>query len=322
MDTYTLVVDFVLALPPVRSWTGMSTLLERAAHGKPHDWQLPLLACEAVGGRPNQAIPAAAAVACSQISIILVDDMLDADARGEYHQVGLPAAANLAVAFQVAGLEALAHSSAPSETRLAALQAVRQMALTTALGQHWDTQNPADEAAYWRLVQTKSSPFFEAALYAGALLGGASPELAGQLKQFGHVYGQIIQIHDDLNDAMATPANADWLAGRSPLPILFAQVVDHPGRERFLQLRQAIPRPEALAEAQKILIRCGAVSYCVDQLLRRYQAAQRLLAAMPLAAPGRLAGLLEPVISPVQALLTEIGVSQPVILQLLEQNRQ
>jgi hypothetical protein len=45
-------------------------------------WLLPLQACEAVGGTPEQAVPAATAVACSQIGIILIDDMLDLDPHG------------------------------------------------------------------------------------------------------------------------------------------------------------------------------------------------------------------------------------------------
>jgi hypothetical protein len=71
--------------------------------------------------------------------------------------------------------------------------------------------------------------------------------------------------------------------------------------------------PDALAEAQKILICCGAVSYCVDQIIGRYKQAQSLLATLPLAQPEKLAGLLEPLIEPVQALLAEAGLPQPVV---------
>lgn len=74
----------------------------------------------------------------------------------------------------------------------------------------------------------------------------------------------MIQIQDDLNDAIAVPANPDWALGRSSLPILFAQTVDYPERGRFLQLRcalQAAPDAEALAEAQAILVRCGQLRH-------------------------------------------------------------
>jgi geranylgeranyl pyrophosphate synthase len=151
-------------------------------------------------------------------------------------------------------------------------------------------------------------------LHVGALLGGASPEIAAQIEHFGHLYGEMIQIHDDLNDTMAVPANPDWTLGRSPLPILYAQLVKHPEKERFLELRQAITDPDALHEAQNILIRCGAVSYSLDLLLRKYKTAQEILATTPLTHRKGLEGVLEDVINPVKKLFTAIGITPTEIL--------
>jgi geranylgeranyl pyrophosphate synthase len=283
-------------------------LLEMAASKEPYDWNLPPLACQAVGGRPEQATPAAAAIACLQMSIIHIDDMLDADPRGLYQEIGMPAVANVAAAFQAAGLEAIARANLEQDVKLAALRGLNLMALTTAYGQYLDVQNPADEAAYWRLVQTKSSPFFAAAMYVGALFGNAPACVAEKLRQFGCLYGEIIQIHDDLKDTMAKPANPDWLCGRSPLPILYARVVPHHDRERFLALRGAVADPEILAEAQIILIRCGAVSYCVDQIVRRSRRLQHLLRTLsPNNATG-LEGMLKPLTSPLRALFAAVGI--------------
>lgn len=311
MDIYTQTHDFLMTLPPVSRWPALQSLLERATHRRPHDWQLPLFACLAVGGTREQAIPAVAAIAALQVSIILIDDLLDRDPRGEYHTLGEPATANLAVALQALGLAAIARSHVPASQQAAALQSLNQMVLTTALGQYWDVQNPTDEEAYWRMVKTKSSPFFAAALEVGAWLGGASPETVTTLHHFGCLYGEIIQIHDDLNDTMAIPANPDWLLGRLPLPILFAQVVNHPDQARFLALRQAITEPDALAEAQTILIRCGAISYCVDQLLHRCHQAEKHLARLALPNPQKLNKLLPPLRRPVEALFTEMSLPLP-----------
>jgi geranylgeranyl pyrophosphate synthase len=101
------------------------------------DWQLPVLACSAVGGNIEQVITAVAAIACLQISIILVDDLLDADPRGEHHRVGALATANLAIAFHALALDAIARSNAKRETKLAVLCRLNQMMLTTAFGQYW-----------------------------------------------------------------------------------------------------------------------------------------------------------------------------------------
>jgi len=313
MDNYSRLLDFELSLPSVQAWPEMQTMLQRAIAQKDRNWQLPVLACAAVGGTAEQALPAMAAIGCLQISIILIDDLLDADPRGEYRRLGAPAVANLAAAFQAAGLEAILQCEAEPAAKLAAVHSLCQMAMTTALGQYGDTQNPGDEPAYWRIVRTKSAPFFGAALQIGALLGGASAEVAEQFKQIGCLHGEMIQIYDDLHDSMAVPANPDWTLGRSTLPLLFAQTVEHPDRARFLELRTALPDPYALAEAQTILVRCGAISYGVYQLLSRYQMARAALEHLALGHRSVLEALLEEQISPVREMFAAIGGSPPEI---------
>lgn len=310
MDTYELMLDYVLNLPLVQAWPEMQKLLKRAATRRDPTWELPLPACEGVGGKTEQAIAAMAAIGCLQISIILIDDLLDSDPRGEYHHIGAPATANLAAAFQAISLEAIAQSQANAEVKLMALQSLNRAALLTALGQQLDAQNPADEMAYWRVVQTKSSPFYGMAFQVGALLGGASLELAEKLKCLGDLYGEIVQIYDDLHDTMAVPASPDWILGRSSLPILFAQVVEHPDRARFLELRRAVSDLEALAEAQTILIRCGAVSYGVHHILCRYEMACEMLRGIPLGQSTGLEALLEAQVKPVHELFTALGSLQ------------
>jgi geranylgeranyl diphosphate synthase type I len=310
MDPYEEIVDYFSALPSVVDWEEVQSLFKRLESLKPRCWILPVLACQAVGGTFAQALPAAVAIACYYTSIILVDDMLDADPRGEYHRTGMPAAANMACALQAAGMEAIASSEAEPGAKLAALCSLNRMILTTTLGQSWDVQALAEEATYWRVVRTKSSPFFGAALEIGALLGGAPAEVAEELNKLGCLYGETIQIHDDLNDALETPANPDWLAGRVSLPILFAQVVDHPDRERFLELRSEASVPEKLAEAQTILIRCGAISYGVDQLVRRYQEGLAILHDLPLNQRDGLQGMLDEVINPIKKMFAALGIDQ------------
>lgn len=102
---------------------------------------------------------------------------------------------------------------------------------------------------------------------------------------------------------MAVPANPDWSQGRFPLPILFAHVIDHPERSRFAELRARAEDPEALAEAQPILIRCGAVGYCVNELLRRYEEGGAMMEALPLPRPDGLRTLMEETVAPIWRLL-------------------
>ncbi len=312
MDIYQSVPDYIANLPVITEWAEAKSVLAHAASLRPRDWRLPLLACEAVGGTAEQAIPAIAALACAQIGIILIDDMLDNDPRGEYRRVGEGQAANYAAVFLSAGTQAILQDAGEPARKLAAVHSLSQMIVTTALGQYLDSQNPSDEAGYWSVAESKSAPFFGTALYLGAVFGEASERITASLERFGQLYGEMIQIHDDLNDTMSTPANPDWLQNRSPLPILFAQSVDHPDRGRFLELRGDVDvsDTQALREAQDILIRCGAVSYCVDQLLRRHQAARQVLADTLLAKPEAMDRLLEEIVAPVQRLLESMGESR------------
>lgn len=299
--------------PRLEQWPELQAVLERASARRPRDWRLPLLACEVVGGRVEEAVPVAAALACLQIGIILVDDMLDEDPRGEYRVLGSGAAANLALALQATATGVVAGSDLPRAVKLATIRSLNQMMATVACGQRLDAQNPMDEAGYWRVVQMKSAPFFGAAMRVGALAGGAPEETAAHLERLGYLYGEMVQIHDDLNDSLAQPASPDWLLGRSSLPILFAQTVTHPWQERFGRLRLAVSEPAALAEAQTILIRCGAISYCIDCLLARREKAQALLRDARLSRTDGIAELLARMVAPVQQLFAAFERAPPAI---------
>jgi geranylgeranyl pyrophosphate synthase len=195
--------------------------------------------------------------------------------------------------------------------KLETVHSTNQMLLSVALGQDMDILVPTDETGYWRVVENKSASFFGTALLLGALLGGATEKIANRVKLFGDLYGEMIQIHDDLNDAMMVPAGPDWIQRRAPLPILFTKTVDHPARKRFLELYENIAQPDALEEAQQILIQCGAVSYCVDQLLHRHQAIQKILENTQLANQQLLNNLANEIINPVWKMFNLVDM-QPV----------
>lgn len=303
MDVYQQSLDFFLSLSVVAGWQDMQDLYRHAAVRRPSHWSLPLRACQAVGGSLEQAIPAMTAVACAHIGILLVDDMLDSDPRGAHHRLGMPLVSDLACAFQSAALSALERSVDDVTVRGEAAFRFNAMFLSTAWGQFLDVHLPLNEEEYWRVACAKSSPFFGTSLYLGALAGGSSLRVAMEMDRLGCVYGETVQVHDDLHDAMEMPANPDWLQGRRSLPILFAALVRHPHQARFLELLSRVEAPEVLQEAQEILICCGAVSYCVNHILLRSQNAQQILAGLPLTDREPLATLMEEVAAPVQTLL-------------------
>jgi geranylgeranyl pyrophosphate synthase len=309
MNDYDIILEQLVQRPVGQNWHQFRDIASRFAQQKPPAWLLPLQACRAVGGKREDGLPAAAAIAGQQISLVLIDDLLDDDPGGQYGQVDAGTVANLAGAFQTAATQAIVAGPLSPQIKLAILACLNRMLATVAYGQHLDCQNPADEAGYWQVVQAKSAVFFGAAMAAGTLAGGAAQKTVARLEQLGSLYGEMIQIHDDLNDSLAQPAAPDWLLGRPSLPLLFAQTVNHPRRVEFNQLCPDVSDPAALATAQTILIRCGALSYCVACLLERHHQAQMILEEMRLPHPEEMANLLAGIIAPVQRLRRNLNVS-------------
>ena len=307
MDLFSQAIQDFSVLPAMQSWSNAQSIFRRAASARPSLWLVPARVCEAVGGSREQAILAVLAIGCAHAGILLVDDMLDDDPRGDFQHLGMPATSNLAVAFQSAALLAASRFAPDQPISFLAMNKFNDMFRWTAWGQFLDSQPPADEAAYWQIVKTKSSPFFGTACFAGALAGGGTEEVARQVEEVGCLYGEMIQIHDDMHDAMEMPANPDWVQGRFPLPILFASLVEHPKRERFVELNRHISNPKVLEEAQEILIQCGAISYCIAHLIRIHLQAKERMNSIPLAKPAPLGSLLDEVIDPVHELLRAVA---------------
>jgi geranylgeranyl diphosphate synthase type I len=306
----------VRALPQVAGWPQMQEMIDRAVQrGLQSVWDLPALACEAVGGPPAAALGGAAAVFCSLISIHLVDDMLDDDPQGDFHRFGAGPAANLAIAFQSAGHAVLDQppvTSLPPAVRAELHACLGRMALATAFGQHLDCREVSNEDEYWQVIGTKTPPLFGAALRLGALLGGAAPEVACRLESLGNVLGKFIQVSDDLADALRTPAGADWHRRANNLPIHYAMVADHPARAEFLALSAAVDDPQALAGAQQLLLASGGVSYCAFKMIELLREAHGILEVTPLLDKGPLQRLLAEHTLPLEHLLSAVGLDEPI----------
>ncbi|MCW5876777.1 MAG: polyprenyl synthetase family protein [Anaerolineales bacterium] len=305
MDIYSQAIQLLLDHPQTQRWPQLQETCTRALGHKPIAWDFPLRACRALGGTQAAIAPAIAALTCAHMSLILVDDLLDEDPRGAYHQLGVGQAANLAQALFGLALDVLETAGSPSGVLAAA--AIGRLQLHTAYGQDLDAQNLRSEEAYWQVARAKSSPYFATGLYLGALFAGAEAGLAKQLHDFGALFGEMLQIHDDLNDCLAVPANVDWLQGRAPLPILYAELAPHAQQARFMELRGEVSDPAALQEAQSILVSSGAISYCVSELVRRHSQAGEQLAGIPLRDSRPLEELLDQMIAPVRHLFERVA---------------
>lgn len=290
--------DLVLGVPGMDRWSEVQEFFPEGTDEVRLDWQLPGIACAAMGGEYGHTLPAMAALACIQVSIILVDDMLDEEPEGAHHRFGIGRTANLALALQAAGAVLMERCQVERVNRAAACFALNKMALATAAGQELDVRNLRGEENYWHVVRAKSTPFYGAGLEIGALLGGASAENAEMMYTIGTLFGEAIQIYDDLEDAFQSPANSDWAQGRNNLALLYGLTADYPQKEAFLDYKGRAGDLAALHKAQQLLIDSGAVSFCAFQLLQRHTEAKNRLSVMSLPRPERVTHLLKMQLAP------------------------
>lgn len=308
---------YFLQQPEVAAWPALIEVWHHYAQNS-RSWLLPELACRAVGGDLESVVPVITAVACCHISIVLVDDILDDDPKGLYRRLGAGVAANLALAFQSVAYRIVQQMAKEMGLQTAVQQQLLaeliHLNLKTAYGQHLDVQEAEDEAHYWATVEAKSTPYYGAGFFLGALVGGADDLLANKLRQFGRLIGKLIQVSDDLADVYQTPASPDWQRGTGNLAILYAGLADHADRDRFAALLPQVHELAALEEAQQILLQSGAVSYCIYHLLQQAREARALLDDCVLAQPALLQQFLAERISHLFDLLAASNMPLPAEL--------
>jgi hypothetical protein len=94
---------------------------------------------------------------------------------------------------------------------------------------------------------------------------------------------------------------------------------DYAEKEAFLQMKAQAEQQERLEQAQQILIRAGAVSYCAYQLLQRHREARHRIRSLPLQRPDLLEKLLTVQLLPFLKLLERIDIELPeTFLSMLE----
>lgn len=311
--THGQIVELITSCDGMADWSDLSELLSRPFGGeiKP-SWEYACHAAAASGGTWESGLPAAAAVLCLHYSIHLVDDVLDEDPAGLQHRLGHGPVFNMATACQaVAGL-CLARADAEAGVAADLHLQLHETVVDTGYGQFLDASDPVDEDGYWVAVRAKTPPLFRCALFMGARLAGASRRQALETAELGRFLGEIAQINDDLGDAVERPARPDWERRGGNLAILFAASAEHPEQARFLnlaeQLRAGSGDSATLEEAQDILIRSGAVSYCVHRLVDSYRQGLARLAQLALAERRWLVELFEYQLEPLRRLLDRLGI--------------
>lgn len=127
---------------------------------------------------------------------------------------------------------------------------------------------------YLKRIKRKTALLISVSCELGAIVSGASPNIAGHLRTFGYNVGMAFQITDDILDYVGTeqelgkPAGSDLKQGNITLPALYA--LHH--SERRNELKQWIEHKqidENVEEVLSIIRHCGGIQYS-HSLARKY----------------------------------------------------
>ena len=245
-----------------------------------------LLACEACGGRWEQAIPAAAALELMHNFTLIHDDIEDGDEtrRGRptvwalWGQAqGVNAGDALFALVQLA-LVRLEERGVPAPAVVAAVGLLNRTCVALTGGQYLDigfeSRDDVSMPEYLAMIEGKTAALAAGASEMGALIATAPAARREQLRAFGHHLGMAFQMHDDVlgiwGDPAVTgkPVGADIARRKKSLPLLH-------GLERSAELRALLAQETLSADdvrrATRLLEEADSRAYA-EQLEREYHA--------------------------------------------------
>ncbi len=199
-----------------------------------------LLACQAVGGEPQQALPAAAAVELIHNFSLLHDDIEDNSPTRRHRTTvwkiwGEPQAINAGdgmFALAHLALQRLSEKDLPDDRVLAACWVFDQTCLALCEGQYLDMsfedRLDVDVDRYLAMIRRKTAALLSCSTHLGALLGSGDAGLATRYARFGENLGLAFQIEDDIlgiwgeEKVTGKPQAGDIRQRKKSLPIVYA----------------------------------------------------------------------------------------------------
>ena len=226
---------FLPITPPDEMYYAMRHLLD--AGGKRLRPSALLLAAEAVGGKPENVMPAAVAIELVHNFTLIHDDIMDeADLRRGLTTVhkkwGVPRAIIAGDALYSKAFEILSCTRSEPVRLVESLELLSKTCTDICEGQWMDmnlaTRKDVKEEEYMRMVEKKTAVLFAASMKIGATLSGANNEMARALWDFGRMTGIGFQIYDDVID-LITPEEilgkaqgGDIIEGKRTLIVIHA----------------------------------------------------------------------------------------------------
>ena len=248
------------------------------AGGKKFRPALTLLSCQAVGGKPEKALKAAAAIELTHSFSLIHDDIMDNDdtRRGKpaVHKVwGEPLAILAGDSLFAKSFELLSQSAEDNiayERVVDALQVLTNSCINICEGQALDmafedTFNVTKDE-YMNMIYKKTGDLITASTTIGAIMGGASSNEIQALRTYGKQIGLAFQIQDDYIDltgdeSIGKPVGSDLVEGKKTLMVVYAlEKANKEDHDRLVELLEANDE-SIIPEAMEILEKYGAINY-------------------------------------------------------------
>ena len=255
-----------------------------SAGGKRIRPALCLLAAEALGGSPEEAIPGAVAVELVHNFSLVHDEIQDRDAERHHRPTiwrirGEAQAINVGDFLLTRALRALADADAPGDRRIAALSALLT-ATDDMIGGQWadlsfEPRGDVSVAEYLAMVEGKTGALIGAPLQIGAILAGAPAAQSDGIRDWGRKVGLAFQASDDILGIWGDPAltgksnQNDLARHKKTLPVI-AALAEPRTRDAIERLyARDEPPPDEIATVAAQLA-AGGIRERAEEHARRY----------------------------------------------------
>jgi geranylgeranyl diphosphate synthase type I len=270
-----------------------------------------LLACEAAGGDPEDALPAAVSLEFVHNFSLVHDDIEDGDRTRRHRPTawavwGVPIAVDSGNAFLCAAdlaVARLTEREIPAETALVAGHAIAEHYLRMVEGQYLDisfeSRIDVSVAEYLGMIRRKTGALLECSVYAGAMIGSSrrrADTVVDGLRAVGRELGYVFQIRDDVlgvwgGQETGKPVGADIERKKKSLPAIHA--LEHArgaaGQEIRTAYRQERIDGAHLERVLEIMDDLHTQDYCDSLARQHWQSAKSMLESSTLG-DGALAG--------------------------------